>query len=588
MEKNLSSPLQSKLSPAYIYSKSLNHLKERSPLLSTLLKLTPFKPEETTKTFSNPTAKAKKLQTLFDSLCKSNPLTLFTFGIELEHFYPACKMWLNENPKRRLVIFENDHQKLQATLAKAQGYDLIQNKQIDLLYLKAPQFWDQNSVYLKALLASPFEIANLKNQFKSFKLLKNKLTQLCMDQNATFSEYLYASPLFYKNALHNLLTLKNSYLINPFFNQFINVPAIICGAGPSINQDLSCLQTLQNKALIFAGGRALSILSTFNIEPHFAVGIDPYEMHHHTYSQNYFFELPLIYRARMHFEAVQKAHGPLLYTPKAIGYPLIEWIEKQMGISSPTLEEGLNVVNFSLQLAHIMGCDPIILIGCDLAYQNKTPYSKSIELNQKLPNSGNIDTHDFSIHRGSYTKNVQGETVYTLWKWVEEAKWLAQFAEKNPNRAYLNATLFGLNIDHFQNLSLEKIASKYLVKDYDYRAWIHQIITSQMPLNTQDLKTQRIFSQINSSLKHCHYLLVQILQYLEEDNHHAKLLLLEEELKGETAYQHMLKMIADLFDRGQPCKMNINKKEKNSLLLSMCEEYLLSFKHFFSSKQDII
>ncbi len=549
-----------------IYFKCIELFKKKAPLLKLLLQLAP--PPK----YRNVNTSSQDLTEQLSFLEKSKPTICFVYGVGCGRLYEKLRSWLSQDSKRRLIFVEKHLENIQSLFCTATGYSMVKDDQVELLYLKSPSFWEQNQKHIKSFLGMPFEFilnSNAKKDLDLFHKFKEKLTSYCLTQNSIFTEYLYASPLFYKNAFKNLYTLQNCFYSHKLENQFSNIPAIICGAGPSINKDLIELKKVNQKALVFAGGRAANVLSSANIEPHFTVGIDPYPMHHETFSQNNFFASPLIYRARINSDAMDKAHGPLVYTSKAIGYPIIEWIETQLGIKSPKLEEGLNVVNFSLQLAYYFGCNPIILIGCDLSYNQNSAYSKSVVLNQKLPNSGDINSKDYSIHKGLFEKNIHGKKVYTLWKWKEEAHWMAEFTQKNSDRTYLNATRSGLNIKGFKNTDLKKIISKHLSHNYDLESVIFQALINQEKISITKLSIDKQIKHIFKSLERCSQLLIEI-------SENSKNCILEkEELKDEIAFQKMLLPISDLFEIVEQEKDPIlREQKKSSFLLSYAKKYI--------------
>lgn len=548
-----------------LYLQSLQALQKKAPLLKTLLSLQTLSYQRKKKSLS-----LSEVQSLSQKILSSNLQICFFYGFFSLLTKELCS-WLAEQPNRQILFFMDDLWDLKCFLHTQEGLWTAKHPQIHFFYLNSKDFWPQNEKEIKSYLGMPFEIFNLTNE-ATFEHFQETMTQLCLSQNSFFSEYLFTSPLVYQNIFQNLNSLSHSIYTAGLKNHFCNIPAIICGAGPSMNLDLETLKEISQKALIFAGGRALDILSQHHIEPHFTVGIDPYEMHHQTFSQNLFFEAPLIYRLRMNGNALQKAHGPTLYTSQAIGYPLVQWLEEQLGLSSHFFEEGLNVVNFSVQLAYFLGCNPIILSGCDLAYQDERPYSKSIVLNQKLPEANQVSSGDYSIHRGVFKKNSQGKPVYTLWKWVEEADWLSEFAQKHPKRDYYNSTLSGLEITGFLNVSLQQLASKHLTHEYDLSSLVHQSLCSQPLIPFSQKQLLSLKGDLLKSLSRCEHLLSQLME-------RALDVLLEEDLKQEVAYQKMLSMLDTLFESvEQEKEISKRKQKKADFLLSMTQKYLLSLK----------
>src|SRR6185503_9490810 len=82
-------------------------------------------------------------------------------------------------------------------------------------------------------------------------------------QESSTAEYLSAGKVFFKNFYHNILELDNAENGSALSGKFQGVPAIICGAGPSLGKNIELLKTLKDKALIFAGGTAMNALNAY-------------------------------------------------------------------------------------------------------------------------------------------------------------------------------------------------------------------------------------------------------------------------------------------------------------------------------------
>jgi len=512
-----------------------------------------------------------------------HPLTLkpikrlIFFGVGLGYLLNSLKSWFHEDQKRQLIIFEDQIEVLKVLFSTSLGTFLLHQNQVKIFYFKTPQFWESKQAVIQKYLSLPFEItalpSYLKNREDEFKVLYNRLINLSIDQNMSFAEYIYVSPLVYKNVLNNAIKLPKAFDIYALKDAFKDLPTIICGAGPSLNKNGARLNKLRDRALIFAGGRALSVLNDLGVEPHLTIGIDPYEEHKVTLRCNNFFELPLIYRSRMQHEAVELAQGFLLYTPGAVGYSFVQWLESSLSISSPFLEEGLNVVNFNLQIARILGCNPIILVGSDLAYTDQKAYSDSIPDEQFLPDPHEFQSDDLTLNRGYLRKDLHGDPIFTLWKWTEEAKWIEEFSKKYPAQTILNATEGGLKLEGLEHITLKKAEEKYLTTSYDFSAYLHQGI---MQAPSYNLEKKQVFLKVElfhqSIIKSLHLLDCLV---------SASSPLLESDLVNEPAYSHLLRPLEDLFERveEEPSKKARDKK-KHLFLKEKLSSYEVIFKKF--------
>jgi len=172
---------------------------------------------------------------------------------------------------KQQAIFEDQIEVLKVLFSTSLGTFLLHQNQVKIFYFKTPQFWESKQAVIQKYLSLPFEItalpSYLKNREDEFKVLYNRLINLSIDQNMSFAEYIYVSPLVYKNVLNNAIKLPKAFDIYALKDAFKDLPTIICGAGPSLNKNGARLNKLRDRALIFAGGRALSVLNDLGVEP---------------------------------------------------------------------------------------------------------------------------------------------------------------------------------------------------------------------------------------------------------------------------------------------------------------------------------
>lgn len=577
------SMIQNKLS--HFFSKNLDLLRDKDPKLAIHLALTPLNLghfSQETEAYLNYALTLKGRHfSLYDpislkkgtlSSLKEEPLpsitTILFFGIGLGYEVIKLEKWLSQNPKRELIFFEDQIEVLRAFFSTSYGNTLLSHPQIKLFYMGYEHFWEnQNEVLLKAL-SQPFLIESLQSYHKyrkpAFQRFKEKLIGLSIEQNIQFSEYLHVSPLVYENILQNLFHLSNSSSLLKFKDQFKNIPAIVCGAGPSLDSQGAILSRLKKKALVFAGGRALSALNNLGVEPHFSIGIDPYPQHKSTLRCNNYFELPLIFRARMFHEAVELAHGPLIHVPSASGYSFVEWLEQNAQLDTLFLDEGLNVVNFNLSVARLFGCNPIILVGTDLAYSESQAYSKAIPDEQFLPKVNEIHEQDYSINRGFIKKDNRDQPTFTLWKWIKEAQWIENFSKMNSETQIFNTAEKGLKLKDIPYKSLEEMEECFLEKTYDFEGYLQTLIVCS--------KSSYNLKKIIESI-HLFFLSIEktekLLEELSEDQKVlAKAQVLEYDLTDELAYIHLLKRLDTLFERVEIELEELTRKQKKYKFLA--------------------
>lgn len=513
-------------------------------------------------------AETKKIFAKWDL---SNADALCIYGIGLGHIYEVAKPWLKQNRNHRLVLLEDDLAVIKILFETKLGTKILKDPQVELHYFEDADITDMLSnltdLYWR-LMTSKIKVETLpfykKTKPERSLLLHHKIIFDANLREGILGEYLEYGAAFFRNFYPNLLQLPKSYLANNLWGKFKNVPAIICGAGPSLKKQIPLLQALRDKALIFAGGSALNALNASSMQPHLGVGIDPNPAQYDRLSKNSAFEVAFLYRNRMLIEAFNLVHGPRLYVKGSGGYDVARWFEEQLGIKGEEIEEGYNVVTFSLELAHVFGCNPIIFVGVDLAYTNMEMYAPGVVDKSKISKKEMINVDNFN-NQAILRKDIYDKPIYTLWKWIGESHWMRDFALKHTDVTMINSTEGGIGFPGVTNMPFKKVAKTYLQRNWDIPSLLHgEIQNSTMPQVTLP-KVVAAMGEMANSLTRCKESL-QIL--LEETDLMSKRIkkekqvpatlqsgraaLFEIELAEEVGYIHIL----DVFNKTYSCVLN--------------------------------
>jgi hypothetical protein len=211
------------------------------------------------------------------------------------------------------------------------------------------------------------------------------------------------------NARNNL---QNATLTGrSLFGKLEGVPAIVCGAGPSLAKNGRLLQDIQDRAFVIAGGAAVESLRRLGVTPHFAAHVDPDPAHPFLKQMSY--DIPLFYQLRTSHEVVVKGTGPKLLMEGSGNFPLETWAQAMLGMSEEPFDSGWTVGCYAMTLAFHLGCNPIILIGMDLQEEK--------------------------------------------YDWKLAAEWIDQFGARETSRRWINSTEGGIGFNSFENLPLAAI-----------------------------------------------------------------------------------------------------------------------------------
>lgn len=502
----------------------------------------------------------------FKSLELEDETVLYVYGVGLGYYYLAAREWLRQNEQHYLIFFEDNLEILRRLLETDIGTQLLSDKQVFLLHFdrvdNEDEEIDQLFTTLSFLEYKISALTSYASERKSiYQQLKAKIRYYLNFKECSAIEYMNFGQSFFRNFYKNILSLPDSHLGNGLFDQFKGVPAIICGAGPSLEKNRGMLAELKDKAVIFAGGTAVNVLNAEGILPHFGVQIDPnwYQMTRLIMNQCY--EVPFFYRNRFYHNAFSLIHGERLYVTGSGGYDIAKWFEKNLGIEETTdVSEGHNVVNFSLAIAAALGCNPIILVGVDLAYTDDKSYASGVMSHPLHDRKQHFQTKN-SQEELMLKEDIYGQPIHTLWKWVAESVWFARFSLSHPDITLINATEGGLGMPGIPNKTLKEVAEEYLKNQYDLSNWIQgEIQEHPLPPTVTRENIEKVMNEMLESLEkcltYCQDLSLEFNSQAEKiknnqetnlDVTDEKMIALLQALNEEPGYVHLLRVFSDMY-----------------------------------------
>lgn len=450
---------------------------------------------------------------------------LYVYGVGQGNYYDVVEKWLKLDHHRRIIFFEDDIAVLRHFLGTVKGSKLLHSDQVKIVFLD----WEQFPVVVSRLVAETMLLdievvaSNInKKRFEEFQSIIMKMT--AATNYVAWELYNYGER-FFKNFYANLWSLRVGCQGQDLYGHFKDVPAIICGAGPSLAKDFSVLENVADKTLIFAGGSALSVLSAHHITPHFGVLIDPLEREKECISPSQTYEIPFFCSCRLNKDIFELMNGPGLFVSADLWYPIVSWVEEQLGIELPSrlLGRGSSVVTLSLEVAHALGCNPIILTGVDLAYTDMALYADGVVDDASVVEKTILSGDD--KWKGAVKVNdSQGNPIYTRWEWLVEAEWLSNYALHNKDITILNSTVGGLEIPYLSPCSLKELAQEFSVVDLNSKVLLE---VERSRFNISKEQVNLVIDSIEQSLK-------ELLEQIDDA-------LLADEFSDNMAYQYILR-----------------------------------------------
>jgi len=449
----------------------------------------------------------KEMEKEFSTLSWLEMNLLYIYGVGLGYAVDAAAEWLKSSPKNQIVFLERDARVIARLAKSARGKSVLENPQVHVYILPSEpeeraKLCDECSLYFYgckfAFAALPIYQTRYSEDYVAIqKLLHEKHAVMA----AGSREFLDYGIVFFKNYFKNIIDLPKCHDGTALWGKFKGVPAIICGAGPSLDKHTETLKDIKNRAIIFAGGSSLNALLAKGIRPHFGASLDPNPQQYDRIRRQERQEIPFFFKMRMNHDAFKSLHDAKLYLPGNPGYPITSVLDQRLGIESEDIVEGYNVLHMTMDLARKMGCNPIIFVGMDLAYTGMKLYAGDVVTFSELSEEDmkrEIGDENHAIVRN----DIYGNPIYTLWRFVKESEFTSYYCTQFPDVTWINATEGGIGAEGVVNCDLKQVFTEHLKNQYDLRNWIHCEIEGN-PLKCDTEQIQSFLKEIQEGFLNC-------------------------------------------------------------------------------------
>ena len=525
---------------------------------------------------------SKEIQSPLDEAwCENLPLkhaeVLYLYGIGDGRAALLLRSWLQEHPSHHLVFLEPNGSQIVQFLCQPFALEVLDCQQVEIYYL--PRFHEKTALIQE--LADRYPVRGVFVEpipgLKAVDLRSMRRTRLSILRKTALSHGVFVDRFLHHIPLSHLLKnahhLSGSFYANRMKDAFHDIPAIICGAGPSLQKSIETLRHLENRALIIAGGSAIAALSAQGIVPHFTMAIDPNPDEFQRLANSFAFDVPLIFSSRLFPDCLATLNGPFGYLRSGMAGLHELWMDEQLGLTEPILgehlsSESLSVTTLAAALSEHLGCNPILFDGLDLAYTQNCRYADGVSSTQESP-----DEHLQPIDRRLMKKDCRGKPVLSAVRWIMEAKALSHFVKHHRQRCWINCTQGGMG---FEGIEMHPLSEIEFSREWDLRGQIQSTIQRcAMPLTTAQLpqKIDELKKSLDVVLEH--------LQILVNHESEGKCALAEIELKEELASAILF------FDAERIIPLIVHTQEKGPLywkaFLEMALKCRQSFEHTIPS-----
>lgn len=257
----------------------------------------------------------------------------------------------------------------------------------------------------------------------------------------------------FKNLHEHLWNCGIAELLELYNNEYKGKPAIVVATGPSLNKNIHLLKDIQDKALILACDASLKPLLENGVEPDAVLSVERVMI---TYDKFYkgktmpkdtVIIAPPIVRPEI-LDSFEDNRKVISFKR---GEGIHEWMASAID-DKGLIPTGSSVAHLCFSVASVLGADPIILIGQDLAYSPEGySHGSGAEVLEK------VDLNNKNI---VYVKDYNGNDIPSTQVWKNFLTQLEDYISKSESET-IDATEGGALIEGTKIMILQDVVKKY-------------------------------------------------------------------------------------------------------------------------------
>lgn len=554
-----------------IYLKNLTALKSRYPEYAELLEALPaviIDPEEIA-------INEKQAPGFVEAIAQQDPdkntrIAIFlgiNYGLELLYYGSIV------SPRKstlKVIAIEHDPLQLKKALHAFDLSEIILHPAMQIILTSTTLFKDITDNFVKDSIFYNLGAFKIYYNFEYFEVHKEVYLQAVdvLRHAVNYSLMHYGndgkdSIVGIRNMLNNYSEISNNPGVNLLKDAFKGVPAVCVAAGPSLDKNIKLIKSAVPNAVIFCVDAALKPLLDQGIRPHFVTSLER-EIEVVNLFKDIKEDLTGIYLAAcpVVFNEVYQAYsGPRLIVYRQFDH--FKWLMLKRGMLPIKASPG----NMSFTMAEYMGCDPIILVGQDLALDGQ----KTNVTDTEHP-EGYADTYlnepQFEV-KGNYQDKVMTTRSLSIM--------LDGFNCDVPNYkgVCINATEGGAYIEGTKIMTLFEAISQYCTANHNVSDTIERCLKQ---LKDPKDKIQLINIRVNKTLKHfkkCIGLADKALNHLNTRNYEPTLILdIKNAMANSSVWQLYFMHVAQSVIIGAEIK-NLGLKNLKDIPTEELQDYFL-------------
>ncbi len=263
------------------------------------------------------------------------------------------------------------------------------------------------------------------------------------------------------NCIYNLpQVIRTVNLLQEGKGAFRNKPAMIIGAGPSLDEDIENIRQIKQSgtAYLFTIGSAVNTLLEKGILPDATFSYHPDDKNMLVFQKivdENITSLPLVFGSSVNYKSLARYPGPKAHAITNQDTLAPFYLRGKDGKSPDSVTDAPSIVSITFQVLYRLGFNPIIFAGQNLAYKEGKHYAEGISYgrSKKLNSQNAIEVQD-----------VYGKVAYTTPTFNEMRKNLESYICSYTDLQVLNTTKGGANISGAPFVPLETLMTEKLTE----------------------------------------------------------------------------------------------------------------------------
>lgn len=389
------------------------------------------------------------------------------FGIGLGHHLFALKERIS--PETRVVIIEPNLDVLRYALHHVDFTELFSTDQFLLI------FGDQQRVAKMVTSISSLGYYKLVHNTRILSLPNywvyaaekmsavQQIHKVLLNTVISYGNDLEDQFLGFTNICRNTDAILAGYSFDDFKGKYVDVPAIIVASGPSLDKNIKQLKNANGKALIITCDASMKACEQNGVRPDAIASIERVEPTYQFYYQGRTFphDLVLLGPGSIWPDICREYPGKMvLVSRNTTGFENI-WLKNIEHFQFESV--GHSCATVAYMAARKAGCNPIILMGQDLAY---TSGKKHSDLTHTFEHEGANDDRDANE---IYVEDYEGNLLKSSFVFRFFKEWYEIQIAGDQKTQVIDATEGGAYIKGTKVMTLKEALGMYCQKPVEKR-----------------------------------------------------------------------------------------------------------------------